>query len=140
MLNVHLDHDEAALPERRALHGESLGSSRVSLVEVVVLVVGHFAAAVLRFSEIQVGYVEPLISRDSFVHKFQSTFKTSFDGIITLMSDSLCGSRAELRRIQPQLHFIQLQHQFQLLLLCSDTSKNMIKIILPFFVNKCQFL
>jgi len=44
-----LDHDEAALPERRALHGESLGGSRVSLVEVVVLVVGHFAAAV-RFS------------------------------------------------------------------------------------------
>ena len=56
LLNVHLDHDEAALPERRALHGESLGSSRVSLVEVVVLVVGHFAVAV-RFSEIQVGYV-----------------------------------------------------------------------------------
>ena len=58
--NTYLDHDKAALPERRALHGESLGGSRVSLVEVVVLVVGHFAAAVLRFSEIQVGYVELL--------------------------------------------------------------------------------
>ena len=61
-------------------------------------------------------------------------------GIITLMSDPHCGWLAELSRLQPQLHFIQLRHQFQLLLLCSDTSKNMIKIILPFFVNKCHFL
>ena len=60
MISYHLDHDEAALSEGRALHGESLGGSRVSLVEVVVLIVGHFAAAVLRFSEIQVGYVELL--------------------------------------------------------------------------------
>ena len=58
MISYHLDHDEAALSEGRALHGESLGGSRVSLVEVVVLVVRHFAAAV-RFSEVQVGYVEP---------------------------------------------------------------------------------
>ena len=61
-------------------------------------------------------------------------------GIITLMSDPLCGWLTELSRIQPQLHFIQLRHQFQLLLLCSDTSKNMIKIILPFFVNKTIFV
>ena len=61
-------------------------------------------------------------------------------GIITLMSDPYCGWLAELSSLQPQLHFIQLRHHFQLLLLCSDTSKNMIRIILPFFVNKCQFL
>ena len=57
-------------------------------------------------------------------------------GIITLMSDPHCGWLAELSRLQPQLHFIQLWHQFQLLLLCSDTRKNMIKIILPFFCKQ----
>ena len=70
--NTYLDHDKASLPERRALHGESLGGSRVSLVEVVVLIVGHFAAAV-RFSEIKVRYVEPLNRRNSVVHEFQWT-------------------------------------------------------------------
>ena len=54
-----IDHGEAALPERQALHGESLRGSRVSLVEVVVLIVGHFAAAV-SFSEIKIRYVQPL--------------------------------------------------------------------------------
>ena len=72
MISYHLDHDEAALSEGRALHGESLGGSRVSLVEVVVLIVGHFAAAV-RFSEIKVRYVEPLNRRNSVVHEFQWT-------------------------------------------------------------------
>ena len=48
-------------------------------------------------------------------------------GIIPLLSDPLCGWLAELSRLQPQLHFIQLQHQFELLLLCSDISKNMKK-------------
>ena len=56
--NTYLDHDKASLPERRALHGESLGSSRVSLVEVVVLVVRHFAAE-LGFSETRVGSLKP---------------------------------------------------------------------------------
>ena len=56
--------------------------------------------------------------------------------IITLMSDPLCGWRAELRRLQPQLHFIQLQHQFMLLLLCSDTSKNVIKNYFTIFCKK----
>ena len=51
--NTYLDHDKASLPERRTLHGESLGSSRVSLVEVMVLVVRHCDAAV-KFSETQV--------------------------------------------------------------------------------------
>ena len=55
-------------------------------------------------------------------------------GIITLMSDPLCGWLAELSRLQPQLHFIQLRHQFQLLLLCSDTSKNMMN----FFTIFCK--
>ena len=55
--NIHLDHDKASLPERRALHGESLGSSRVSLVEVVVLVVRHFVVAV-EFSETYVSIME----------------------------------------------------------------------------------
>ena len=58
MISYHLDHDEAALSEGRALHGESLRGSRVTLVEVVVLIVGHFAVAV-GFSEIKVGHVEP---------------------------------------------------------------------------------
>ena len=44
-------------------------------------------------------------------------------GIITLMPDPHCGWLAEFSRLQPQLHFIQLQHQLELLLLCSDTSK-----------------
>ena len=38
------------------------------------------------------------------------------------MSDPHCGWLAELSRLQPQLHFIQLQHQLELLLLCSDMS------------------
>ena len=54
---AHLDHDKASLPERRTLHGESLGSSRVSLVEVVVLVVRHFDATV-EFSETYVSNME----------------------------------------------------------------------------------
>ena len=38
----HLDHDKATLAESRALHGEGLGRPRVSLVEVIVIVmVGH---------------------------------------------------------------------------------------------------
>ena len=45
-------------------------------------------------------------------------------GIMTLMLDHLCDWFPELCRLQPQLYFIQLQHQFQLLLLCSDTGKN----------------
>ena len=57
-------------------------------------------------------------------------------GIIPLMSDPLCGLRAELRRLQPQLRFIQLQHQFVLLLLCSDTSKNVIKNYFTIFCKK----
>merc|ERR1719495_1409647 len=40
-----LDHYKASLPERRDLHAASLGRSRVSLVEVVVLVVRHCDAA-----------------------------------------------------------------------------------------------
>ena len=48
-------------------------------------------------------------------------------GIMTLMLDHLCDWLPELCRLQPQLYFIQLQHQFQLLLLCSDTGKNMIE-------------
>ena len=57
-------------------------------------------------------------------------------GIIPLLSDPLCGWLAELSRLQPQLHFIQLQHQFPLLLLCSDTSKNVIKNHFTSFFKK----
>ena len=64
----------------------------------------------------------------SYSHRFiLQNYQMKSRGIITLMSDPLCGWRAELRRLQPQLHFIYLLNQFQLLLLCSDTSKNMIK-------------
>ena len=42
----------------------------------------------------------------------------------SFMLDPLCDWLPELYRLQPQLYFIQLQHQFQLLLLCSDTGKN----------------
>ena len=39
---VYLDHDKSTLAESGALHGEGLGGSRVSLVEVIVIVVvGH---------------------------------------------------------------------------------------------------
>ena len=55
--NPYLDHDKASLPERRTLHGESLGSSRVSLIEVVVLIVRHFVVAV-EFSETYVSNME----------------------------------------------------------------------------------
>ena len=54
-------------------------------------------------------------------HKMKSA------GIMTLMLDHLCDWFPELCRLQPQLYFIQLQHQFQLLLLCSDTGKNIIE-------------
>ena len=74
------------------------------------------------------------------VRRISQNYQMKSAGIMTLMLDPLCDWLPELYRLQPQLYFIQLQHQFQLLLLCSDTSKNMIKIILPFFVNKCQFL
>ena len=38
----HLDHHKATLAESRALHGEGLGGTGVSLVEVIVIVVvGH---------------------------------------------------------------------------------------------------
>ena len=61
-------------------------------------------------------------------------------GIIPLLSDPLCGWLAELSRLQPKLHFIQLQHQFELLLLCSDTSKNMKKKkIITISCEKIQF-
>ena len=64
----------------------------------------------------------------SYSHIFiLQNYQMKSPDIITLMSDPLCGWRAELRRLQPQLHFIQLRHQFQLLLLCSDTGKNMIE-------------
>ena len=46
---------------------------------------------------------------------------------MTLMLDPLCDWLPELCRLQPQLYCIQLQHQFQLLLLCSDTGKNIIE-------------
>ena len=44
-------------------------------------------------------------------------------GIMSLMLGSLYDWLPELCRLQPQLYFIQLQHQFQLLLLCSDRQK-----------------
>ena len=44
-------------------------------------------------------------------------------GLIVQLSNSASGWLAEFSRLQPQLHFIQLQHQLELLLLCSDTSK-----------------
>ena len=76
--------------------------------------------------------------RSILQNEWKSQIKSA--GLIVQLSNSASGWLAEFSRLQPQLHFIQLRHQFQLLLLCSDTSKNMIKIILPFFVNKCQFL
>ena len=40
-MSTHLDHDEASLAERGALHGEGLGGAGVSLVEVMIVVVSH---------------------------------------------------------------------------------------------------
>merc|ERR1719338_56139 len=36
-----LDHDEASLAKSRALHGEGLGGARVSLGEVMIVVLSH---------------------------------------------------------------------------------------------------
>ena len=69
-----------------------------------------------------------IFERMSYSHRFiLQNYQMKSAGIITLMSDPHCGWLAELSRLQPQLHFIQLRHQFQLLLLCSDTGKNIIE-------------